>query len=188
MKFKAGLQRRMWLGTVWPNHLENEHAQTMQEEDPRSLFDLYEEWWQKLIDHPCVDFARGQIELSDTGNYHIQVAVHTTDSKRWSWMAKHLKAHWEPARSWEKVVNYCRKSESRVAKLPDYGTAPESSQSGGQNGSLKKIAIDALKDGKDPQWIAINHPEVFFAHHRAINELYKQVYMAWRGGVNEAEE
>ena len=74
-----------------------------------------------------------------------------------------------------------------MAKLPDYGTAPQSSQDRTPSGSLKKIAIDALKEGKDPQWIAINHPDVFFAHHRAITELYKHVYMAWRGGIVEEE-
>ena len=95
MKYKPNLQRRMWLGTVWPNHLDSE----IESDDVQYYLEAYSVWWMKLVDHPCVDFARGQIELSDTGNYHIQVAVHTTDSKRWSWMAKHLKAHWEPARS-----------------------------------------------------------------------------------------
>jgi hypothetical protein len=180
MKFKPSLQRRMWLGTVWASHLDEEDL------EDEELLQAYRRWWSVVIDHPCVDFGRAQIELSETGNYHIQCAVHTIDSKRWAWMAKHLKAHWEPARSWEKVVNYCKKTESRVAKLPDYGTAPESSQS--QQGSLKKIAIDALRDGKDPQWIAIHHPEVYFSHHRAIDGLYKQVYIAWRNGVNHGTE
>ena len=182
MRYKPNLQRRMWLGTVWPNHVGFENTDDLEE-----VLEQYSRWWMSLVDHPNVDFARGQIELSDTGNYHIQVAVHTTDSKRWSWMAKNLSAHWEPARSWDAVINYCRKTESRVAKLPDYGTAPQSSQDRTQSGSLKKIAIDALKQGKDPSWIAINHPDVFFAHHRAITELYKHVYMAWRGGIVEEE-
>lgn len=182
MKYKPNLQRRMWLGTVWPNHLDSQ----IDSDDVRDYIDAYTVWWDMVLEHPCIDFARGQIELSDTGNYHIQVAVHTTDSKRWSWMAKHLKAHWEPARNWDAVVNYCKKTDSRVAKLPDYGMAPESSPQR-QNGSLKLVAIELLKAGKDPQYIAINHPEVFFAHHRAIVELYRHVYMAWRVGKDEEE-
>lgn len=184
MKYKPGLQRRMWLGTVWLGHTESD----LDQEAPQDIiFSVYRQWYVDLTAHVCVDFARAQIEISDTGAFHLQVAVHTTDSKRWSWMAKHLPANWEPARNWGAVANYCKKSDSRIERLPDYGEMPEKSQGGSTNGSLKLQAITALKCGRDPQWIALNMPEVYFVHHRAIDQMYRHVYMAWRGGVVEEE-
>jgi hypothetical protein len=184
MKFKPGLQKRFWLGTVWLGHTETDLDQDAPQDE---IFEAYRSWHRRMIAHPNVDFARAQIEVADTGAYHLQVAVHTTDSKRWSWMNKHLPGSWQPARNWGAVANYCRKSQSCLFRLDDYGEMPTKATPS-SNGSLKLMAITFLKEGKDPQWIAINAPEVFFAHHRAITELYRHVYMAWRGGRGVGEE
>ena len=71
MRYKPNLQRRMWLGTVWPNHVGFENTDDLEE-----VLEQYSRWWMSLVDHPNVDFARGQIELSDTGNYHISGRAH----------------------------------------------------------------------------------------------------------------
>lgn len=181
MKFKPNLQRRLWLGTVWLNHISDS---VTQEDDGRLIEETFRGAWSAMIGHPCVDFARGQIEISETGHYHIQCAIHTSDSKRWGWMAKNLPAHWEPASNWDAVLKYVRKTDSRVATLEEFGTAPNRPKTDG-HGSAKKRAIEYLKAGKDPQWIAINDPDAYFTHHRAIDRLYQMVYMAWRGGVDD---
>jgi hypothetical protein len=184
VKFKPNLQRRMWLGTVWLGHTGSDLDQGAPQDE---IFKAYRAWHARAIAHPSVDFCRAQIEVADTGAFHLQVAVHTTDSKRWQWMNNHLPCSWQPARNWGAVANYCRKSESCLFRLDDYGELPTKARPE-SSGSMKHMAITFLKEGKDPQWIAINAPEVFFAHHRAINELYRHVYMAWRGGKGRGEE
>lgn len=186
MKFNGSLQRRMWLGTVWFGHA----AEEAEEEEGCNLQQIsliLTRWWKAAISNPGVKFARGQIEISDTGRYHLQVALATTDSKRWSWMVKNLPAHWEPAQDWTAVANYCKKTDSRVLALEDYGEMPKKAKRSGSNGSLKALAIEALKEGLSPKEIALKYPEAYFSHHRAINELFKHVYMAWSGGQHEEE-
>jgi hypothetical protein len=177
MKFKAGLQRRLWLGTVWIGHTGND-----EEDDHDVVLDALEAHWAKMIEHPGIKFAAGQVEVSDTGNLHIQCAVATIDSKRWGWMAKHLPAHWEPAADWNSVLEYVKKSDSRIKALPMYGTPPTVKTSSSKRGSLKLEAINLLKSGMDPGQIARKHPEVYFVHWRAINEMYKHVYISWASG------
>jgi hypothetical protein len=175
MKYNPNKQRRMWLGTIWLGHCDTDCEQT----DPHDLItEVYVAKWNQIINHPCVDFARGQIEVADTGALHIQCAIHTTDSKRWSWMANNLPANWEPAANWDAVINYASKTDSRIRGLAELGERPERAKSA-ENGSLKIRAIQYLKEGHDPRWIAINHPEVYFVHGRAIDRLYQHVYLAW---------
>lgn len=188
MRFNGALQRRMWLGTVWLGHAAPQESDNADDElDLQQIFSILTEWRERTISHPCVKFCRSQIEVSDTGRYHLQVALATSDSKRWSWLAKHLPAHWEPAASWEAVANYCKKSDSRIKAFEDFGTMPKKAKRSGSSGSLKAAAIECLKAGLSPKEIALKHPEAYFSHHRAINELYKHVYMVWRGGLNEEE-
>lgn len=184
MRFNKNLQKRMWLGTVWLSHIGDE---VTQDDDEALVIETLVGWWDRFISHPNIDFARGQIEVSDTGHFHIQVAAHTTDSKRWGWMISHHPAHWEPAANWDAVVKYVGKTDSRIQALEGKGTAPNLSKTN-DNGSAKKRAITYLKDGKDPQWIAINDPDAYFTHHRAIDRLYQMVYMAWHARPNNGEE
>ena len=179
MKYKASLQRRMWLGTVWFGHAAGEADPEEEFCNLQQISSILTRWWILATDSPCVKFARGQIEVSDTGRYHLQVAIATTDSKRWSWMAKHLPAHWEPASNWEAVANYCKKTDSRIHAFEDFGILPKKAERSGTSGSLKALAIESLKAGLSPKEIALQHPEAYFSHHRAINELYKHVYMEW---------
>lgn len=187
MKFKPSLQRRMWLGTVWFGHAADETDMEEEGCNLQQISLILTRWWKAAISNPGVKFARGQIEISDTGRYHLQVALATTDSKRWAWMVKNLPAHWEPAQDWNAVANYCKKTDSRVLALDDYGEMPKKAKRSGANGSLKAEAISLLKAGRSPREIALENPEAYFIHHRAINELYKHVYMAWAGGVSEEE-
>ena len=177
----------MWLGTVWFGHASPEGGEEEEDCSLQQIFLTLTEWRERTISHPGVKFCRSQIEVSDTGRYHLQVAVATTDSKRWSWMAKNLPAHWEPAANWEAVANYCKKTDSRIKAFEDYGSLPKKAKRSGNSGSLKALAIEALKEGLSPKEIALKHPEAYFSHHRAINELYKHIYMAWSGGVTEEE-
>lgn len=178
-------QRRFWIGTVWVGHCiegglpaDAEHDEIMRE---------LRQWWARASEHPSVSWMEGQIEVSSTGNLHIQVACKTNDSKRWGWMAKHLPASWQPAENWPAVLNYCKKTDSRIEYLGGVGTKPKSKMTKGA-GSAKLRAINYIKDGKSPEWIAINDMDAYFTHHRAIKALWEATRFGMKMGIEEEEE
>ena len=173
MKYKANLQKRFWIGTVWLGHADADLAEQDFVMDDQ-VIDAYRQWWAELASHPSVEFAEGQIEVGSNENLHIQVAVKTKDSKRWSWMAKNLKASWQPAINWDAVTNYCKKHKDRMEYLGVIGTKPKSRAQ--QGGGLAKLrAIRYLKMGKTPSWIAVHDTDAYFTHWRAIDNLWERL-------------
>ena len=193
MKFKPNLQKRFWIGTVWlghtvPGKLTAQQLKTLESQGDDFKLMQYREWFDRVAQHPAVQWIEGQIEMgSHAESMHIQVACKTHDSKRWEWMAKHLKASWQPADNWNAVTNYCTKQDSRVEYLGAHGKKPESKKMQG-DGSAKLRALRYLRDGKTPDWIANNDMQAYFVHHRAIVETYKALLIAERRSVLEAEE
>jgi hypothetical protein len=173
MKYKPNLQKRFWLGTVWLGHTDSEYKNEDFVMD-ELVCDAYRQWWAELASHSSVEFAEGQIEVGADENLHIQVAVKTKDSKRWSWMAKNLKASWQPAISWGAVTNYCKKTADRIEYLGVVGTKPKSKTQQG-HGLAKMRAIKALKAGHTPTWIAVNDTDAYFTHWRAIENLWEKM-------------
>lgn len=173
MKFKPNLQKRFWIGTVWLGHADEELAREDFVMDEQ-VIDAYRQWWAEVASHPSVEFAEGQIEVGKDENLHIQIALKTKDSKRWAWMAKHLKASWQPAMNWNAVVNYCKEHNKRVEYLGVIGTKPKSRAQ--QGGGLAKLrAIRYLKMGKSPTWIAVHDTDAYFTHWRSIDNLWEKL-------------
>lgn len=182
MKFNKNLQRRFWIGTVWPGHCNLNKTEATEEE----IMTAYRHWWILVSSSPMVQWVEAQIEIGDTGERHIQVALKTTISMRWGTLAERLKASWQPAENWNAVVNYCKKSDGRIEYLGAIGNKPASRVQTG-TGTAKLRAIKYLKDGKSPEWIALNDSQAYFTHHRAILELHKMLIRCRMLDMSEEE-
>ena len=156
-------QKRHWIGTVWPGHLE-------------FSTDTFYDWWATLQCAPGLVYAIGQIEESDEGKLHIQVYTEWKQSVRRSEVAKRAgNAHWEPRRGTRSEArDYCRKKDSRVEKLGELGQWRPDVQ-GDPKESPKARALQMLMNGMNPKQICIEAPDVFFTHHRAILETWKML-------------
>lgn len=183
-RYNPNEQKRFWIGTVWVGHCQEGGIEEGASED--EIKTVLRQWWARASEHPGVSWMEGQIEVADTGNMHIQVAVKTNDSKRWAWMTKHLPASWQPADNWNAVLNYCKKTDSRIEYLGGVGTKPKSKMTKG-HGSAKLRAINYIKEGKSPEWIAINDMDAYFTHHRAIKALWHATRFALDNGLEEEE-
>lgn len=185
MKYKPKLQKRFWLGTVWIGHtvdgkLTPDELRALNSLPTESKLEQYREWFSRVAQHPAVQWIEGQIEVgSESDSLHIQVALKTHDSKRWEWMSKNLKASWQPADNWNAVSNYCVKKSDRVEYLGAHGKKPDSKKMQG-DGSAKLRALNFLRNGKSPDWIARNDMQAFFTHHNAIITTYKALLIADR--------
>ena len=184
-RYIAGLQKRAWIGTVWLGHADPELAR---QEFPldEDVMDAYRNWWAKLSSHPSVKFAEGQIEVGSKDNLHIQVAVKTSDSKRWSWMAKHLPASWQPAENPVACENYCTKTKDRIEYLGVVGTKTASKRTVG-HGLAKQRALRYLKDGHTPAWIAVHDADAYFTHWRTIEAMH-EIYSTAEAQVMMAQK
>jgi hypothetical protein len=186
MKFNPNLQKRFWIGTVWLGHANPKLAQKDNVTEEQILSE-YRMWWARLAENINVQWAQAQIEVGNEGGLHIQVACKTTDSKRWKWMPKNLPASWQPADNWPAVLNYCTKTSDRIEYLGTIGKRPKSKMGDG-HGSAKQRCIAYLKEGRSPEWVALNDPDAYFTHHRSIRALYEAVLIAKRRGEMEEEE
>lgn len=160
---KSNPQKRHWLGTVWPGHLE-------------FSTDTFQHWWLTLQSAPGLIYAVGQIEESEEGKMHIQVYTEWKTSMRRSEVAKRAgDAHWEPRRGTRtQARDYCRKKESRVHSLGEHGLWRPDISSAPQE-SPKARALKMILAGMNPKQIAIEAPDVFFTHHRSILETWKML-------------
>lgn len=127
--------------------------------------------WDEMMKLPNLQIARGQIEsCPSTGRLHINAGL---KFKR-VWRANTLMNKWgcwaEPALNEAAVMNYGKKSETRVAELPNVGTLKKK-KTGPK--SPKALAIDLLVQGFSPEEICMAYPDVYFTHHRAIVETFK---------------
>jgi len=78
----------------------------------------------------------------------------------------------EPALKEENVMDYAKKTETRVHELENFGVLRKK-KTGAKN--PKQKAIDMLIQGFTPEQICMVEPAVFFTHHRAIVETYKML-------------
>ena len=155
----------------------------MNEEEIIEQLELH---WADLISLPNVKLARGQIERNETGNLHINGAVKFSKVVRASTLMNRWGCWADPADNEEAVLNYGKKTETRVKPLPNFGEK-KARKSLGQ--SPKDIAIDLLIAGLSPAQICAMHPKVYFTHHRAILETFKMMQVAKTHGViTEGEE
>jgi len=169
-------QKRHWLGTVWPGHLE-------------FSTDTFHDWWCTLQAAPGLAYAIAQVEESDEGKLHIQVYTEWKQSVRRSEVAKRAgNAHWEPRRGTRtEARDYCRKKDSRVEKLGEFGTwRPDVASDPTE--SPKNRALKMLMEGLTPQQICAVDPNVFFTHHRSIIETWKMLQLVQQTNVLICEE
>jgi len=129
--------------------------------------------WRECLKLPNLKIARGQIERSPTtGRLHIQAAL----KFKKVWRARTLENKWgcwaEPALKEDNVMDYAKKTETRVQELENFGTLHKK-KTGAKN--PKQKAIDMLVQGFTPEQICMVEPAVFFTHHRAIVETYKML-------------
>ncbi len=160
-------QRRHWVVTVHTKHVENEGL------------DNFDDWWAALCAMPGLRYACGQIELTEKGNLHIQGYTEWTKSLRKSELYNRLDATWafrrgsrSEARDYVRLAFYHGEDKRRVRKLPEHGEwRKEGTVS--EDMTPKQRALNYLLLGLKPADIARLYPDVYFTHHRAINELYR---------------
>lgn len=137
--------------------------------------DTFQDWWLSLESAPGLVYAIGQIEEAETGSLHIQVYTEWKTSVRRSEVIRRAgKGHWEPRRgSRTQCRDYCRKKDSRVDKLGEFGTWRPDVKADPTE-SPKSVALRMLvEEGKTPAEICAERPDVFFTHHRSILETWK---------------
>lgn len=143
-----------------------------------------EQHWADLLALPNVKLARGQIERNENGVLHINGGVKFSGVTR----AQTLMNRWgcwaDPADNEQAVLAYGKKAETRVQPLANFGSKKAPKTLGD---SPKTIAIDLLKAGWTPAQICAVHTDIYFTHHRAINETFKMMLMG-SGVVLEEEE
>lgn len=156
-------QKRHWIGTIHAGHLEHST-------------DTFYDWWQVLESAPGLIYACGQIEEGDSGTMHIQVYTEWQTSLRRSEVVKRAgNGHWEARRGTRTDARtYCRKSDTRIERLGEYGKWRPDVKSD-PLASPKKLAIKWLMEGLTPVEICEKDPNVFFTHHRSILETWKML-------------
>lgn len=151
------------MGTVQYGHLEHST-------------DTFLDWWEVLQNAPGLVYAIAQIEEAETGTLHIQVYTEWQTSLRRTEVAKRAgNAHWEARKGTRtQCRDYCRKKDSRVEKLGEYGDWRPDVKSDPTE-SPKARALKMLMAGLNPRQICEEAPEVFFTHHRAILETWQML-------------
>lgn len=149
------------------------------------IIEEFEQHWADLIGLPNVSIARGQIERNENGNLHINGGVKFSKVVRASTLMNRWGCWADPADNEDAVMNYGKKTETRVKSLENFGVK-KAKKSLGQ--SPKEIAIDLLIAGLSPAQICVMHPKVYFTHHRAILETYKMMTWASKEGVFDGGE
>lgn len=171
-------QKRHWIGTINAGHMPEGHAV----------------WWDNLQKQPGLRFAACQLEESPkTGNVHLQVYTEWTTSLRLSELRNRASGHWEPRRgSRTEARDYCShkfyhgEPKGRIDGPWEFG---EWRKEGTVTDDLtpKQRALHYMMvQGMTPQDIAFYYPDVYFTHHRAINELYEVTLGVFRD-VEEEE-
>jgi len=166
------VQKRHWMATVWPMHLDLDHGYSEEE-----IIDAMQSHWKSLSSLPGLKYAVGQIERSpETGNLHIQAYTEWSTSKRRKEVAKVFPAHLEFRKgSRDDARDYCRKKtwkgkdKGQVQRLPEHGEWRVEKTS---LPSLKQRALDYLRKGFSPEMILQADPDVYFTHYRSINATY----------------
>lgn len=119
-----------------------------------------------------ITFILLQVERAPTtGQLHAQGAVALSGATRLANMKKWLpRAHWEPAKQWDKLLIYCRKAESRVHPPEEWGT--ETTQ--GQRSDLSR-AIQMIQSGSTMREIARESPLETVKFYKGLQYLQSQL-------------
>lgn len=164
-------QKRFFLITLWPGHV-GLNRESCSEDEFKSAVRT---WWDDMA-IPEVQYRVGQLEVSDAGELHGQIAVKTSKSVRAVTMMRRHGGHWEPARNAAAVYNYVQKTEGRIEFLGEDGVKPDGATRTEGHGSAKRRAIRMLiEEGLSPEEIAKQDPEAYFTHHRAIDRLWERL-------------
>lgn len=149
----------------WALTLQLESGSGFTEEDFRKLI---ESFTSIRTQKRTLTFFRGQLEQApSTGTLHVQGAVAISQPVRLATMKKWIpRAHWEQARDWQKLVEYCSKKETRVAGPWEHGT--ETKQ--GQRSDLQ-AAAQLILSGSTMTQIASEMPEVIVKYHKGLQYL-----------------
>jgi len=163
----ANLQKRHWCITVNPEAMPQGQAV----------------WWENLQKQPGLRYAVCQLEQGDSGTPHLQVYTEWTSSLRFSEMQSRTTGHLEARRgSRSEARDYCRLAvyhginKGRLDGPWEFG---EWRKEGTVTDDMspKQRALVYLERGMTPQDIAFTYPDVYFTHHRAINELYEMTWI-----------
>ena len=172
-------QVRRFSVTVWPGHLRDDWKKDKDTGEwpdigKDELMIAYRQWWAALGEFPNLLWRKGQVEVDDSGKLHIQAAIRLQKSQRSKTLRRRLGGHFEPARSWDALVNYVQKTQARVEFLGEDGELPGGTRTEGY-GSAKQRAIEALRDGLTPTDIALTDPDAYFTHWRSIEALWEKI-------------
>lgn len=164
-------QKRFFLITLWPGHVGLVRDECTDDEFKAAA----RQWWDDMA-IPEVEYRVGQLEVSDAGELHGQIAVKTSSSVRAVTMMRRHGGHWEPAKNPGAVYNYVQKTEGRIEFLGEDGKKPDGVSRTEGHGSAKRRAIRMLiEEGLSPEEIAKQDPEAYFTHHRAIDRLWERL-------------
>lgn len=176
-------QYRHWIGTVHEGHLSSDTQDAL----PSSRFKA---WWTALTTAPALKYATGQLELcADTGTLHLQVYTEWQRSLRRSEVNNRAKAHWEARKGTRtEARQYCRKADTRLmagewATPLEHGTWRPDGRKLAKDRPKQRALDYLIRQALTPAEIAVLDPEAYFAHHRAINELYKARVHAFTVGI-----
>ena len=164
-------KKRFFIVTLWPGHVGLDRELCTDDEFKAAC----RTWWDNMA-IPEVQYRVGQMEISDAGELHGQIAVKTSKSMRAITLMRRHGGHWEPARNAAAVLNYVQKTEGRIEFLGEDGSKPEGPGRTEGHGSAKRRAIRMLiEEGLSPEEIAKQDPEAYFTHHRAIDRLWERL-------------
>ena len=140
--------------------------------DEEEIIEEVEMHWEHLCSMPNLKLARGQIERNQNGRLHINAGLKFSRVWRARTLENKGRCWAEPARNEEAVMIYGKKQETRVKELPNFGVKVAKKQS---LANPKQAALAMLMTGMTPKQICMAAPDVYFTHHRAINETYKMM-------------
>jgi len=132
-----------------------------------------------LGEQPGVRGIVGQLELGESGNYHLQFGVYLERAQRASYLKKICeKCHWKPCGSVEGTRDYVTKPESRVAGPWQYGEFPSIGQ--GRRSDLAALQAD-LDEGASIREVSEAHFGPYLRYARGIQSylLLRQTPRDW---------
>lgn len=108
-------------------------------------------------------------ECPTTKRPHYQGFVALKSPARMSTVKKLLgnsTVHLENCRDQKAAIEYCKKSDTRLAPPVEFGTSPTQ----GKTTALAKVCA-MLKSGTDMRTVAMEHSEIFVKHHKGLAAL-----------------
>ena len=169
-KARLAMQKTCFIFTVNLGHIDKKVDWSEISEDEK--IEELEMHWEQLLAMPNLRVARGQIERNKNGELHINGGVIFKSVTRGQTLQNKWHCWADPARNKDAVMNYGKKAETRVQPLENFGMLKKPK---GNNRSPKQEAVHMLMSGMTPKEICQVAPDVYFTHHRAINETYKMM-------------